>query len=442
MRRKTKTLRPFRRVMSQFRNGPQRRLRMWMARRKRARSMACFVAVTGSSGKSTTVGLLSHILQAHAPIRRQMLDNTLNKLIRTIQHHRPEEQFVVAELGVGGKGDMAPMANMLQPDVAIVTMVGTEHYSAFRGREAVAEEKGALLDALKPDGFALLNADDPMVMGMAPRSRARLITFGKENPDADYRVENVHAAFPEMLSFRIVGRGQRLDVKTRFPGTQFWMPVAAATAAAIELGVPAHLIVEQISSFEPVHGRCSVLKVPNGLSFILDTTKAPDGTLELAFDMLSKAKTIRKRLILGVISDYAGAASPKYRKAWRRARDLTDQVIFVGKDISLAKPSPEDIESGRILGFATPQEAFEHIKATAQADELILIKGSGNLHLARIALGFVTPVGCWEPACGMRGDCFDCPGLPVQFDRKALKIREKIDRLPFLKLKHQRKSVL
>jgi UDP-N-acetylmuramoyl-tripeptide--D-alanyl-D-alanine ligase len=371
-----------------------------------------------------------------------MLDNTLNKLIRTIQHHRPEEQFVVAELGVGGKGDMAPMANMLQPDVAIVTMVGTEHYSAFRGREAVAEEKGALLDALKPDGFALLNADDPMVMGMAPRSRARLITFGKENPDADYRVENVHAAFPEMLSFTIVGRGQRLDVNTQFPGTQFWMPVAAAIAAAIELGVPGHLIVEQISSFVPIHGRCSVLKVPNGPSFILDTSKAPEGTLELAFDMLSKAKTIRKRLILGVISDYAGAASPKYRKAWLRARDLTDQVIFVGKDISLAKPRPEDIENGRILGFATPQEAFEHIKATAQSDELILIKGSGNLHLARIALGFVTSVGCWEPACRMSGDCFTCPGLPVQFDRKALKINEKMDRLAFWKRHNERKSVL
>ncbi|MFP1646721.1 Mur ligase family protein, partial [Pontitalea aquivivens] len=116
-------------MILRFRTGPQRRLRMWAASRKRARSTSCFVAVTGSSGKSTTVGLLSHILQAHAPTRRQMLSNTVNRLIRTLKYHQPEERFVVAELGVGGKGDMAPMANMLQPDVAIVTMVGTEHYS-------------------------------------------------------------------------------------------------------------------------------------------------------------------------------------------------------------------------------------------------------------------------------------------------------------------------
>ncbi|MFP1646641.1 Mur ligase family protein, partial [Pontitalea aquivivens] len=309
--------------------------------------------------------------------------------------------------------------------------------SAFRGREAVAEEKGALLDALRPDGFALLNADDPMVMGMAPRCRARIVTFGKDNPDADYHVENVHAAFPDMLSFTIVGRGQRLEVKTQFPGAQFWMPVAAATAAALELGVPAQLIAARILTFSPVDGRCSVLPVPGGPTFILDTTKAPDGTLDLAFDMLAQAKIPRKRLILGVISDYPGSGSPRYRRAWLRAREIADQVIFVAKDISHAKPTSEDVENGRILGFATPQEAFEHVKATAQPDELILIKGSGNLHLARIALGFVQPVQCWEPACGMGGDCFTCPGLLVQFDGNALKRKKKLGRLAFWKSKNE-----
>lgn len=437
MSRKTRAHGPLRQMILRFRTGPQRRLRMWTASRKRERSTACFVAVTGSSGKSTTVGLLSYILRGHAPTRSQILDNTVNRLIRTLKSHRPEERFVVAELGVGGKGDMSPMANMLQPDVAIVTMIGTEHYSAFRGREAVAEEKGALLDALRPDGFALLNADDPMVMGMAPRSRARIVTFGKDNPDADYRVENVHAAFPDLLSFTMIGHGQRFEVKTQFPGAQFWMPVAAATAAALELGVPAHLIAAQVATFSPVDGRCSVLNVPGGPTFILDTSKAPDGTLGLAFDMLARANMPRKRLILGVISDYPGSRSARYRKAWLHAREIADQVIFVGSNIAYAKPTPEDIENGRILGFATPQEAFAHVKATAQEDELILVKGSGNMHLARIAFGFVQPVRCWEPACGMGGDCFTCHGLLLPFDAKALKRHKKLGRLAFWKSENE-----
>nr|WP_321511282.1 Mur ligase family protein [uncultured Celeribacter sp.] len=432
---------PVRDMIQRFRTGPQRRMRMRQASRARERSTACFVAVTGSSGKSTTVGLLSHILQAHAPIRRQMLNNTINSLIRTLKRHQPDERFVVAELGVGSKGNMAPMANMFRPDVAIVTMIGTEHYSAFRGREAVAREKGDLLEALRPEGFALLNADDDMVLEMASRSSARIVTFGKDNPHVDYRIENVHAAFPDLLSFTIAGRGQRLEVKTQFPGAQFWMPVAAAATAALELGVPAELIARQIETFAPVEGRCNLVRVPGGPTFILDTAKAPNGTLELAFDMLAQAKAPRKRLILGVISDYPGDSARRYRRAWNYTREITDQVIFVGRKISYAKPAKEDVESGRIIGFATPQEVFEHIKVTAQPDELILIKGSGNLNLARIALGFVQPVQCWEAACGMGGDCFTCPGLLVPFDRKALKRLEKRDRLMFWKSERKRSAL-
>jgi UDP-N-acetylmuramoyl-tripeptide--D-alanyl-D-alanine ligase len=422
-----------RQFIFRFRTGPLRRFRMRNAARRRLKSTAQFIAVTGSSGKSTTVGLLAHILQVHAPTKRQMLYNTLNDLIRTLKRLQPDERFIVAELGVGGKGQMAAMANMLQPNAAIVTMVGTEHYSAFRGREGVAEEKGALLDALVPDGFALLNADDPMVMDMAPRSRARIVTFGKDSVAADYRAMDIHAAFPDMLSFTLVGRGQRLKLKAPFPGEHFWMPVAAAAAAALELGVPTDVVEARVATFSPVDGRCSVLQAPDGPCFILDTTKAPYGTLDLAFDMLAKAKSPHKRIVLGVISDYSGSSSPKYRKAWLRAREISDQVIFVGKSISSAKPAPEDIENGRIIGFASPQEVFEHIKATARPDEVILIKASGNLHLARIALGFMQPVRCWVSACGMSYDCFTCPGLLIPFDKTSLKRKQKLARLTLLK---------
>lgn len=352
-----------RQLIFRFRTGPQRRFRIRNATRRRLKSTAQFIAVTGSSGKSTTVGLLAHILQAHAPTQRQMLNNTVNELIRTLKRLQPDERFVVAELGVGSKGQMAPMANMMQPNAVIVTMVGTEHYSAFRGREGVAEEKGVLLDALTPDGFALLNADDPMVMGMAPRSRARIVTFGKDNIAADYRAKDIHSAFPDTLSFTLVGRGQRLKLKTLFPGAHFWVPVSAAAAAAIELGVPADVIEAQVATFAPVDGRCSVLQAPDGPCFILDCAKAPYGTLDLAFDMLAKAKSPYKRIILGVISDYPGSASQKYRKAWLRAREISDQVIFVGKTYRVPNPHPK---TSRMAAFLVLPHRKKHLNTSKQ----------------------------------------------------------------------------
>jgi UDP-N-acetylmuramoyl-tripeptide--D-alanyl-D-alanine ligase len=408
-----------------------RRMRMHRAARKRLKSTARFIAVTGSSGKSTTVALLAHILGGHDCVRSQSVDNTINPLIRTLMQHRKKERFVVAELGVGAKGNMSPMANMLRPDMAIVTMIGIEHYSAFRGHDGVALEKGALLDALKPDGLAVLNGDDPYVIEMAKRSPAPVVTFGCDNTDVDYLIRDVHAAFPALLSFTIMGRGRQLTLKTQFPGGHFWMPVAAAVVAALELGVPIDIIRAQVATFLPVDGRCSVVRTPNGPNFILDTAKAPNGTLGLAFDMLTNADAPRKRVVLGVISDYPGSSSRHYRRAWQTIRQTADQAIFLGRDISSVKPLDQDVDDGRIIGFATPKEAFDYIKSTAVPDELILLKGSSNLHLERIALAFNQPILCWEATCRMGGQCFTCLGRARPFNRKTLKRDQKLHRLAF-----------
>lgn len=406
-----------------FRTGPQRRALMALASRRRDISKASFIAVTGSSGKSTTVGLLAHILEAHAATKRQVLDNTITQVIRSLRSLRGDEDFVVAELAIEHVGDMKPMATLFRPDVAIVTMVGMEHYASFRGREGVAREKGELVEAVSPQGLAVLNADDDLVMDMKTRTAARIVTFAKDSIDADYRVSAVEAAFPKLLSFTLTGGGGSIHLKTAFPGAHFWVPVAAAAATALELGVPPEIVSRQIASFIPVNERCSILQVPDGPVFILDSAKAPNSTLGLAFDMLGNATAPRKRLVLGVISDYPGAQRPVYKRAWRAAREVADEVIFVGKEISHARPSPDDVESGRIIGFDTPLAAFEYLRKTAIANELILIKASKNLHLSRLALGFVRPVGCWEPTCGTAAYCASCPGLPFKFDRNTLKLR-------------------
>ena len=134
-----------------------RPLRIRMAGLTRARARGRFVAVTGSSAKSTTTMLIAAILDDEGNVLNQVFENTINPLIRTIRRSRIAD-FVVVETGVGGKGQMSTMAGLLKPDVSVVTMVGLEHYSAFRSREAIATEKGALVAATAPDGLAVLNA--------------------------------------------------------------------------------------------------------------------------------------------------------------------------------------------------------------------------------------------------------------------------------------------
>jgi UDP-N-acetylmuramoyl-tripeptide--D-alanyl-D-alanine ligase len=112
------------------------------ASRMRDASSALRIGLTGSSGKSSTAGLLAHILRTQGRVAEQADSNLFGTLVKTLRKKAHLSDFVVAELGVAGVGQMQPMAEMLKPDVAIVTLVALEHYSHFRTHETVAEEKG------------------------------------------------------------------------------------------------------------------------------------------------------------------------------------------------------------------------------------------------------------------------------------------------------------
>ena len=372
----------------------------------RARTNAKVIAITGSSAKSTTTALLSHILSRDSRITAQVGTNGVTSSLKALGKIGNDSAFVVLEIGTGGPGQIAHAANVARPDIGLVTMVAMEHKSAFGSLDAIAREKGDLVQAIQPGGLAVLNADDPHVIAMRLRTAARIVTFGRREK-ADYQVRQLEARVPGGLSLAISWRDQTLELQTRFLGEQFWLPTLAAVATAIELGIPPATIAGRVSGFEPVFGRCNAIAVSDGPFFILDTTKAPWHSLELAFDLVAGAEAPRKRIVLGHMSDFAGSDT-KYRDAYRMARSVADEVVFVGDHAHRSKASLEDRQQGRFVAFATPLEAYQHIRRTAIAGEVILLKGSVDLHLERIALAFQGTVECWVPACGRMSNCNVC----------------------------------
>lgn len=393
------------------------RLRRVRARWARARSKATFIGITGSSGKSTSTSLLGHIMGTHGKVHLQVQANTMPALIRTLYKRMGRAgkvDYVIFEAGASDFGTIDAMAQMLKPDVAVVTMVRLEHFGKFRTLEAVAREKRALVDALPPGGIAVLNCDDPLVLDMAAGAECRVVTFGQAK-SADYQVSDVHAAYPDLLRFSLHWRGGVLDVRTAFPGEQFWLPAAAALATALELGVPPDKIAARLASFEPLPNRCRVQKVDGGPHFLVDTAKAPWHSIDIALDMMAKAKAARKRIVLGQISDYAGS-SRKYGNAYNTARDIADEVIFTGDNAHRSRASQADRDSGRFVELRSPKEVSDHIKQKAVPGELILLKSSSNLHLERIALAWTHDVRCWVSACGKKESCQACGLYEVPFE--------------------------
>jgi UDP-N-acetylmuramoyl-tripeptide--D-alanyl-D-alanine ligase len=335
------------------------------------------------------------------------LANNLPSIQRSLRRLPRGTRYAVFETGIAKKGDMDALSRLTRPTVGIVTLVNREHYSSFRGREGVAKEKGKLVEAIRPGGFAVLNVDDDLVAAMAARTGERVLTLAR-NANADYRV---FAGFPSGshgLLVELVGPRGTLAMRTGFLAEHFWLACAAAAVTALELGVPETTVVERVESFGGVHERFNLVETKAGPRFVLDTAKAPWDSLFLSFDAFARLEGGFKRIVLGYTSDYPGNPKPRYRDAYKRAAECADQVIFVGDNAHRSQASAEDIASEKFCKFSTVEEAVAYLRAQATADDLILLKGSRNLHLDRIALAWDYDVKCWNDHCGLSDCCKDC----------------------------------
>ena len=382
-----------------------------------------YIAVTGSSTKTTTCSLLVHILQSRAPTTGCIRNNampTIAPFIRTIDE---SYDFAVIETGIDGPDRMRHLARLIRPHVGVVTMIGLEHRTTMRTTDVVAAEKGILVEQLAPQGTALLNADDEMTEGIAGRASGKVITFGQDKP-ADYQAVAVSADLPERLSLTIKGPKFDVDLQTQLVGEHFWLPVTAAVACASHLGVPAETIAQRVASFVPPLGRCTVMKLPNDRMVIADTHKAPQHSLHQAFDMMRSASAVHKRIVLGQLSDTTGSSTTAYRRAYKLARGAADEVIFVGEHAHRHNASREDIAKGRVRDFREVCEVADYVRDTAIAGELILLKSNSKLHLERAALAQMETVKCWESNCGLTTQCSLCeffknPRQQVNTDQTA-----------------------
>ena len=138
------------------------------------------IGVTGSQGKTSTKDMLAQILASHAPTvsARESQNNELGVPLTALRVV-PDTRYVVSEMGARGLGHIAYLAGIMQPRVGLVLNVGVAHLGEFGNQEGIAAAKGELVEALPPDGLAVLNADDPRVAAMAARTSADVLTFGR-----------------------------------------------------------------------------------------------------------------------------------------------------------------------------------------------------------------------------------------------------------------------
>ncbi|HEY2418646.1 MAG TPA: Mur ligase family protein [Steroidobacteraceae bacterium] len=369
----------------------------------------CFIGVTGSAGKTTTKDLLHAALAMRFRAAKNWdSNNVLYPIARTLLTVGPRAQFCVQEVGANVPGAFDVTLPLLKPKVGVVTNVGTDHYTAFRGRIGVAAEKTKLIACLPAEGLAILNADDDLVAAMAATSRARVVTYGLRE-QAEFRGEIINDRWPERLTLRIHHGGDNVLVPTRLLGAHLAGNVLAAVATACSLGVPLAEAALAVSGHESVLGRMSVHETTRGVTFIRDDLKAPLWSLDKAWQFMAQAQAARKLIVLGTISDYPGAWSPRYRDATLSAMQAADHVLLIGRFALKTAAKLKAIAAGKLFAFETVREASTWLGEFARTGDLVLLKGSNNAdHLARMALAMDQEVRCWRMRCGWEKFCDEC----------------------------------
>ena len=388
--------------------------RAWVAVARRWRpalKRPVFIGVTGSAGKTTTKELLFGILSAHRKgVASPGSLNVLPEVAKTVMRVRPNHDFCVVELSEAAPGVMVEHLGLLSPSIAIVTVVQSDHITAFGSIDGLAEEMSRLVEALPASGTAVLNADDPRVLAMSARCQCNVLTYGV-SPQAHLRAEDITSVWPDRLQMTLLWQGERVPLKTQLCGAHWLAAVLGAVGGALATGLTLHECVLAMANLPSFEGRMQPVTTLEGVTFIRDDYKAPLWTLDACFDFMKAAQAKRKIIVIGTLSDFGPGtgASKRYADVARVAQETADITLFVGPWASSVLKARKPGQADALRGYTHVRDAVQHLNSITQEGDLVLLKGTNKQdHLHRIILARSKEIACWRDDCDRNMFCSEC----------------------------------
>ena len=383
-------------------------MRFALARSRRRKLVhVTYVGVTGSCGKTTTKELIGAILSKRDHgVTSRMTTNRLERVASTLLSLRRRDHFCVHELGGFEPGALARTAKLFRPDIGVITNVRYDHYSAFGSLDAIAQEKGSLIESLPEKGFAILNADDERVIAMQDRTGAQVITYGLSN-SAMVKGEDVSPSWPNGVALTVRHDEQRVRVQTQLLGEHWAYAVLAAMATAVAMEIPLEEAADAISNVAPVEGRLNTQQF-DGVTFIDDSWKSPLYSMPVCLKVMEEADAKRKIAVIGTMADHPGSSSRRHRKAAKQALAVADMVIFVGRWARSALKAGTEETKDRLMGFESVYQLRKYLRTFLEPGDVVLLKGCGADHLERILIDRQKKVKCWRDGCKRIMRCTDC----------------------------------
>lgn len=352
------------------------------------------VGVTGSNGKTTTKDMIASVLSQRFRVyyNKENHNNELG-LPMTILNAPLDTEILVLEMGMRGLGEIKALCNIAKPDVGVITNIGTTHLELLLTQERIAQAKWELIDALKKDGLAIINAEDRLSVQKAKQDFHSIRFYGVEGAFAepDVRGSELRAWGPLGTTFDVNHRGESTTVNLPLPGKHNVLDALAALAVGKVLGVSLEEGCTGLGELKMSKMRLEVRYGIFGTTLLNDVYNANPISMQASLQVLKERAGENKTLaILGEMYELGTQAESGHREVGETLAKLgISELITVGK---LA----EEIAHGaRIAGYSE-----EHIQVTATREEAVekakelltlfgpwiwvLIKGSRGMKMEEI----------------------------------------------------------
>ena len=387
-------------------------LRFWASRYLK-RVKPKIIAVTGSAGKTSTKEAIFEVLKVGFGEQVRRSEGNLNTIygvpLAILGFKKPpvpldrsfspwpwipvifvapfkiwtnsSTKYLVLEIAADKPGDIKFTTSYLRPTIAVITNLGPAHLEVFGTIEKIVEEKTQILHALSKDGLALLNIDDETLKKIAEKDNWNIKTFAIENR-ADITAKNITTEIskdPEpkpLTKFQIVTQKTRFlaEIMTLGRQTNVYTALAAVAVGNI-LDLSKEQILEGLKNIRPEKHRMEVLIGKNNSIIIDDTYNANPLSMKAALDTLKILPAKRKIAVLGDMLELGKISQDAHRLIGQYAREITDQVIGVGK-------SAKDYQANKY--FENKQEIIEYLLSQIQEGDIILLKASRGIALEEV----------------------------------------------------------
>ena len=280
----------------------------------RSRFALPVVAVTGSTGKTTTKELVHAILSPRGPVLKtaENYNNEIGVPLAALGL-APQHTAAVFELAMRQPGEIRYLASVVRPTVAVITNTGHSHLERLGSLEAIADAKGELLDELTPLGVAVLNADDAQFSRLQARVRSRLLTFSLAGP-ADVYAGDARPRPDLGTDFTLVTPDGQVAVSLPLPGRHNLANALAAAAAALAAGASLEQVAVGLAASLPVQGRLHLRTTCSGATVIDDCYNASPSSMRMALELLQGLPGGPKAAVLGDMKELGESAPELHRE--------------------------------------------------------------------------------------------------------------------------------